>query len=178
MSSSPRTSRSRKGSLKDAKEPHSVDFPLLIRESEERIKSFLKEEMKSITDRLNNIENNIFSVKMNCTRLDDEIVQIREVIKKQQVRIENHEEKLRENNLVVHNIPEKEVSIGIDILKTDNMKVAHLCEASRADLTTHDIVSIQRLGQQKNDRPRSLKITFTSRDKKFKLLNKKEISQC
>ena len=66
MPSSPRTSRSRKGSLKDAKElSNDVDFSLLIRESEERMKLFFKEEMKSLTDHLN-IENTLSSLKINC----------------------------------------------------------------------------------------------------------------
>ena len=173
-----RLSRSRKGSLKEVKDTCSVDISSLIRESEERIKSLFKEEMKTINDRLLNIENSISTLKVNCVRLEEDVILIKEVMAKQQIRIEKHEEKFRENNLVVHNIPEREVSIGISTLETDDMKVAYVCETSEADITSDDIASVHRLGPRKSDRPRPLKIVFKTKDKKFNLLNKrKEISQ-
>ena len=174
-----RPSRSRKGSLKDVnKDTCNVDFSVLIRESEERIKSFLKEEMNAINHRLLNIESTMSALQVNCVRLDEEIIQIKEVLAKQQTRIEAHEEKLRENNLVVHNISERDVSIGSSTLKTDDMKVAYLCETSRADVNAEDIASVHRLGPRRSDRPRPLKVVMKSKDLKFKLLNKrKEISQ-
>ena len=182
MSSSPvtsRPSRARKGSLKEAnKDTGNVDLSLLIRESEERIKSFFREEMKNINNRLLNIENNMSNLKMNCVRLDEEIVQIKEVLAKQHARIENHEEKLRENNLVIHNIPERDVAFGSTTLKTDDSKITYLCETSRVDVSAKDIVSVHRLGQRKGDRPRPLKVVLKSKDLKYKLLNKrKEISK-
>lgn len=129
MSASPKTTRSRKGSLKDAKDLSikPTDLSSLFHEFEERMKSFMKEELKAITDRLSNIENKISSLKVNCTRLDNDVAEIKEIVTKQQLRIESHEEKLRENNLVIHNIPEREISTGITTLKTDCQKVSHLC---------------------------------------------------
>ena len=176
--STPKNLRNRKGSLKDPKDSADSDLSSLLRETEERMKTFFRDEVKTLHDRMANIENSILSLKTECIRLDDDVLRIKEAIMAQQKQIENHESRLREKNLIVHNIPESDVIDGIEKLKTDTDKLIFLCETSNVEIKADDISSTQRLGKQKNNKPRPIKIEFRSKDKKYKLLNRrKEISK-
>ena len=178
MSVSPKAPKTRKGSLKETKDISVNDLPLLLRESEERIKSFFKDEIKTLTDRLSNIETNISAIKVEAVRMDNDISTMRDVIIKQQMRIESHETKFRANNLIVHNIPENDISTSADKLKSDIEKVEFICESTRIDINASAIDSSFRLGKRQGNKPRPLKIVFKEKSNKYQLLNKrKEISQ-
>ena len=176
--SSPKNLRNRKGSIKDNKESAESDFSALLRETEERMKSFFKEEIKTLHDRMSSIENSILNLKTECIRLDDNLLKVKEVIVAQQKQIESNESKLRERNLVIHNIPESDVIDGIEKLKDDTDKLTFLCKTPSVQIKADDISSTKRLGQLKPGKPRPIKIELRTRDIKYRLLNRRrEISK-
>lgn len=78
MSNSPNTktnARGRRGSLKDSITLN--DVAEIVRESEKRMKAFIKDEIKILTDRLAQIETNVSLMKTECVRLDDEVSKIK-----------------------------------------------------------------------------------------------------
>ena len=121
----------RKGSAKDqAAEVDSAspsDIASLLRETEDRLMKFFKDEICKVTDRLDRMEKNISSLQCECIRLDNEMTKTREVLIRQQVTIENHEASIRAANLIFHNIPEnvviplKMISLSIRILIKSNI---------------------------------------------------------
>lgn len=171
MSQSPNknSSRSRRGSLKN--DIKLKDVAELIRESEERMKSFIKEEIKSVTDRLTQIEANASLMQSECVRLDDELSKIRNVVINQQLLVEDHERKLRANNVIIHNIPEDRVSSESDVLDDDEQKIECLCRSARVDIGANDIVTIHRIGKRQANKVRPIKLTLKNTDLKFKFLN-------
>ena len=176
--STPKLSRTRKGSVKDlqgSKDNTSTsdDFASHLTALEERLKSFFREEIKSIHDRLASIEGSVSSLKSETVRLDNEITQMRDIVLNQQLRIEKHEEFVRAKNLIVHNIPEKEVNTSLLKLKNDVDKVAFLCDTVRIEIDTIDIEATQRLGRRNSDKPRPLKVSLRDKGKKFEMLNKR-----
>ena len=178
MATPPKTSKTLKGSLKGTKDIYANDLSLLLRESEEGMKCLFKEEIKSIADRLSNTENNVSSIKMEAVRMDNKITMMKDVIMKQQMRVESHETKLRENNLIVHNISENDVLTDTGKLESDIKKVEFLCETIRVDIDADDIASCFRLGKRRSSMPRPLKIVLKEKSDKYKLLNaRNEISQ-
>ena len=180
MAQTPKNLRSRKGSLKDPSEPSVPDFAALLKETEERMKSFFREEIKSIYDRISTIETSVLSLKTETVRLDSEIQSIQDVILRQQITIESFESKQREKNVIIHNIPESGVDDGVNRVKEDTDKVALLCQIAKVDIKSTDISSIHRLGGQNENNgkgPRPIKVQLKTRDEKYKLLNKRrEIS--
>ena len=162
--------RSRKGSL--VKDNLTLqDIPALIRESEERIKNFLKTEIEAVNKRLDKFEASLFSVKANCDHLGNEITTIKEVIIDQQLKIESHEAKLRSNNIIVHNIPEDPVFYGPDKLEDDKSKMSVLCHLSDVKIKADDMSSFQRLGKRQQNKNRPLKVTLKNSSQKFQFLN-------
>ena len=101
-------------------------------------------------------------------------MRMKDVITNQQLTIENHEQKLRAKNLIVHNIPEDEVSFGSETLKNDRDKIIVLARTNNVDAKPEDIVTVRRLGNKRADRFRPLKVTLSDSDKKFKFLNKRK----
>lgn len=178
---SPKNTRSRKASLKDTpKAEAAVDFSSLLRECENRLKAFFKDEInsiktdiRSITDHLSSIDANISNLKTETVRLDEEIAKIKDVVKMQQLRIEKYEVNLRANNLIVHNIPENEVDGCKETLISEREKIAFLSEAVGVNLSLNDIALTQRLGKRSTNRPRPLKVCFKSKEQKYRLLNKR-----
>ena len=170
----PRNTRGRKGSTKDANVLSASDVANLLRESEERMKKIFKEEMSLIADKLTKIENSLSSVQTECARLDDEILKIKKVIKGQQIQIESGERKLRRNNIIVQNIPESNLSSSTEQLKDDFDKISYLCRCTDIDIHKDDFVSLRRLGRKSTDKARPLKIEFKNTDLKFRFLNKRK----
>ena len=172
----------RKGSAKDqAAEVDSAspsDIASLLRETEDRLMKFFKDEICKVTDRLDRMEKNISSLQCECIRLDNEMTKTREVLIRQQVTIENHEASIRAANLIFHNIPENVVTLEDDqSLDTDTNKVEHILQKSNLHLDSSDIKRVQRLGKR-SDKPRLLKVILQDKDDKFRILNKRsEISK-
>lgn len=168
----PMNLRGRKGSTKDCTISIS-DISTLIRESEERIKGYLKNEMNAIIDRLDRFEQHLSSVQIECARLDSEVSTIKNIVISQQIQIEKHESKMRENNIIVHNIPESDtpVFLGSERLTDDLQKTRVLCQTAKIDIKPDDIVAIRRLGRRNSNNSRPLKITLTKPDLRYKFLN-------
>ena len=167
-----KSTRSRKTSLKDT--PSSSSISDLIRESEERLKEFFKTEMSLVTQKLSKIETALSAVQTQCLRLDSEVSEVKEVIFKQQTQIEAHERKLRERNLIIHNIPETHISTATEQLKDDSDKIQFLCRSADINIKKADLVSLRRLGRNVQGKSRPLKIELTSTDQKFKILNQRK----
>jgi hypothetical protein len=166
--------RPRKGSVEHIKDPTKVDFAALLRETEERIKNCFKDEIKSVTERLDKIERNISVVQTECVRLDAEVTTIKRIIVLQQQSIERNEERLRESNLILNNIPENEVIHESKNLKSDPDKLVFIGNVSKVDLSSNDVVSTHRLGKKHGDKPRPLKVVLKDKDTKFKILNERK----
>ena len=113
-------------------------------------------------------------LKVECTRIDTEVSEMREIIIQQQKQIEKQEEKPRENNLIAQNISEKEIVIGSKKLSDDVEKLSYICDSSNICLTPKDIAGTQRLGKRQDDKPRPLKILLKSKEKIFGILNKRK----
>ena len=167
MYSPPRSLRSRKASTE-------VDIATLIIESEERIKG----EIRALSDRLCKMEGTITVIQTECVMLDDEIKKIKQVVINQQKLIERNEEKNRANNLIVHNLPETEISHNKVTLKSDADKLSFISKTTGIDIDQNDIVSTHRLGKKCPNKTRPTKIILKNKELKHKALSKrKEISQ-
>ena len=118
--------RGRKGSTKDSGVSLN-DIAKLLRESEERIKNdmqqFFQRELATVTSKLEKLESRFSFVQQEIVRVDDCIARMREVIVDQQSQIELHEKKLRECNLIVHNVAEGDLSSTEASLKDDTEEV-------------------------------------------------------
>ena len=152
----------------------SSDFADLLRESEERLKTFIEDRFNTLTEKLTKIESALSAVQTECARLDSEITVIRDTICKQQLQIEASERKLREKNLIVHNIPEVDVDTSTEQLRNDNEKVMHICRMADIDVKNEDIVAVRRLGKRISGKCRPLKIELSKSDHKYKFLNKRK----
>ena len=177
MPLTPPTTRGRKGSLK---EPVSLsDVAELIRESEERMKVFLEDKLKTIVreelcainDRLSDFGSTLSTLQGECVRLDDQISTIKNIIFRQHLHLEEQEKKLREKNIIVHNIPEGKLTDGSDLLRDDKEKIALLCNSATVRFDDDAIVDVQRVGKPDVNKTRPLKVTLKSTDTKYKFLN-------
>ena len=167
--------RGRKGSSTTTKENLNLsDISALIHESEARIKDFVKTEIGAVNSRLERFEATLFSVKNDCERLEVEVSKIKQIINEQQIMIEKHESKIRECNIIVHNIPEGPVLSGTDTLREDKEKMLILCRTASLNVKAEDMRSFERLGKRQPNKNRPLKITMKSSSQKFELLNKRK----
>lgn len=171
-SSTPVITRGRKASLKDTSAIE--DISTLILKSEERMKAFFREELSVLTERLIKLEDNLSSVQTECARLNDEVSILKRAITTQQVQIEEHERKMRANNLIIHNIPEEDLSYGTKSVKNDSEKIDLILESSDTDLKSADIVSFRRLGKRQHGKSRPLRITLKNTNDKYQLLNSRK----
>ena len=167
-STSPTRSRTRKGSKENI--CTLTEFSALLRESEERLKSFLKSEIDSLGVRIERIESKLSLVQTQCANLDNEISMIKSFVVDEQIQIENHEKKLRASNIIVHNIPEDEVTVGAETFTSDSEKILTMCHMAKIDLEPDEVVHFQRLGKRQTNKTRPLKVQLKSPEQKFKLL--------
>lgn len=150
----------------------------LILASEERMKSWYENKMDAFHERLTKVESTVNSLLCERVEISDEITKIKKVVVQQQLKIEEHEEKLRASNLIFHNIPEGMIRLGKRVLDTDDKKVEFVCEAANIDIRTCDISFLRRLGKKGDREKRPLKISLKDKNDKFKVLNKrKDITQ-
>lgn len=172
MSVTPKSTRSRKGSIKDSLTLN--DISELIRQSEERIIGFVKNELSQLSDKLTKIESCLSSVQTECVRLDQEVSKMKVILSNQQMQIENHERKVREKNIIMHNIPETDLPVGPEILKGDKQKIMFLCSKTNTDISQDDIVSHRRLGKRQPNKSRPIKIEMKDVSQKYKFLNNRK----
>ena len=166
------STRGRKASLKDGLTL--ADVAEIIRESEERMKTFIKEEIKGVTDRLTAIESSVSLMQMECVRFDDEISHIKKVITNQHLRVEEHEKTLRAKNVIINNIPEDRINNESVTLEDDDQKIEHIFESAQIGIEQDDIAEIQRIGKRQPNKVRPIKMTLNTAELKFQLLNKRK----
>ena len=82
---------------------------------------------------------------------------------------------IRANNLIIHNIPEDDLSHGGEILADDDEKLQFLIDSACIDVSPDDVISLQRLGKKQSGKVRPLKITLKNPEKKFSFLNKRKM---
>ena len=166
---SPVETRSRKASLNKDAQSFEAMVSLLIRESEERLKQFF---LKEFGQRLDRLESHFSHIQSECARMDDEISSIKKVIISQQYLVEDHEKKLREANLILHNVSEDVVSSCSVTLKDDKEKLDYIIRAAKTDVKSNDVVSVRRIGKRRlggKEKPRPLKISFKDKEQKYKI---------
>ena len=123
------------------------------------------------------IESKLSTVQTECVRLDSEIDTIRKILFDQQLQIESQEKRLRAANIIVHNMPEDEITVSGEKLDNDSEKMSALCNMANIALEPDEMVVFQRLGKRQTNKTRPLKIQMKSPEQKFKLLNnRKKIS--
>ena len=106
------------------------------------------------------------------------MAKMKAVIVDQQQLIEKQEVKLRANNLIIHNLPESDLT-GLEKANAEQDKLNTIFRSANLKTVPGDVVSFLRLGRPRNDRPRPIKVTFRNADLKFSLLNKRKmISSC
>jgi hypothetical protein len=178
--STPVYTRGRKGSAKETAALSLSDISKLLRESETRIKSdmqqLFQQEMTVVTEKLAKIESRFSFLHEEIVRVDKCMVRMQELIIDQQLQIEQHERRMRESNLIVHNIPEEDLSSNKNSLKDDHDKVDYLLSSANAEVTMRDVVSIHRIGQKKRDTKlshRPIKIEFKDKNVKYRIMNKR-----
>ena len=169
---SPANTRARKGSLKDSLSPN--DVLELIRASEERIKQCIKDEVSALTDKLSKIETTLCSVQNDCALLEAQVEKIKHVINCQQIQLEDGERRLREKNIIIHNIPETNVSTATEQLEDDFDKVRFLCRNVDIRRDRNDLVSMKRLGKRTSQKPRPIKVEMRHKELKIAFLNKRK----
>lgn len=182
-----RSTRGRKGSVKDCRDtPEATatsinSFSDMLLASEQRLKSFFKDEMRAIYDKLHSFEVVVSNLQSECIRLDTAMMSMKKVIVEQQKVIEQHEENARVNNLIIHNVPEFKISgrgPSAGTLESDTDKVVFVCNEAEVDIDDDDIAAVHRLGKKSSGRPRPLKVIMKERESKFQLLNKRrEVAQ-
>ena len=147
----------------------------LINDVEQRIKACFREEIADLKDKLKSFESQISVINTECGRLGDELNNVKKIIVNQQLIIESHEQKLRANNLIVHNVPEAVIRMGSSESFTDDRsKLTAVIQAANVDVLPDDIVSTRRLGTRRSDKNRPIKIVLKSSEKKYKFLNKRK----
>jgi hypothetical protein len=161
----------RRGSIND---PITLgDITNLLRETEERLKNWFKDEMSFLKEKVTKLESSLSMAQNECVRLDTELTKMKETIISQQLQIESNESKLRANNLIFHNIAEDSISTGAECLSNDKEKLHFVIHTAKIDVTRDDILSAQRLGKRQNERTRPLKVTFKDSNVKYNFLNKR-----
>lgn len=153
------------------KEVSLTEVAELIRESEERLKAFVKSEFESLVERIDKIESRMSVVQTQCVHFDGELEKVKEVISQQMLQVESHEKKLRERNVIVHNMPESGITVAGETINHDSDKIMALCKMTDLDIVSKDVVNLQRLGKRQTNKNRPLKIQFREKEHKFKLLN-------
>ena len=169
---SPVSTRSRKASLKDVSNVDEMSS--LAKDVEERIRACFREEIAVLTEKFTKIESQLSVVQTECGRLGDELTKMKSIVVNQQLIIESHEQKLRANNLILHNIPEQYMRVGSETLCDDRAKLSVLNRSVGIEIHSDDIVSIRRLGGKRPDKIRPLKIVLKDAEKKFLFLNKRK----
>lgn len=168
--------RGRKGSLNELITLE--DIAVLIRESEERMKSYIEGKIDCLAEKITALESSLSIVQSECVRIDNridnELVKMQETIVGQQLQIESNETKLRANNLIFHNISEDTLPAGVESLTNDDEKINFISNVAKIGVKREDIVSVQRLGKKQSERNRPLKVIFKNSQIKYNFLNKRK----
>lgn len=169
----PINTRGRKGSLK---EPVTYEeLTALLNDHEKRMRECFRDEISALVGRMQKIEDNLEKIQFECVNFESEVSQLKEIITKQQMQIESHEQKLRANNIIVHNIPESDMSNRNERLKTDEEKLDFVCRMGDVDVPRDDVFSIRRIGKRSDERTRPIKVVLRNAEVKFQFLNKRKM---
>lgn len=167
--------RSRKGSLKESVTIDDISALMdsKLRESEDRMKKYIKDEITFLTEKIGKLENSLSSVQTECARLDQEFLKIKDVLINQQLQVEKNERRLREKNLIIQNIPEENISFGSENLTDDEDKLHYIIREAMVETKPENVVSLQRLGKRQHNKIRPLRVTLSDTKAKYKFLNKR-----
>lgn len=122
-----------------------------------------------ITYRLSGIENSLSTIQTEiCSRLEVEVEKVKYVIKAQQMQIEAEERKIKDKNIIAHNVSETNLSTATEKLKED-FEVRFLYRSRDLDIKENDIGPLRRLGRTNSDKIWPLKIELKNVDSKFKI---------
>ena len=128
----------------------------------------LNVKLDSILNKMDQIESRIDGIQTEQIRLGVEIDKIKEVVVDQQRLIERHETDKRRNHLIISGVPEANITIDNETLKTDMMKVQHFCDEV-CDTGVH-IYRCIRLGKDGGRSPRIIKAEFAEVEMRNKIL--------
>ena len=153
-----------------------LDIEKLIAASEERIISHLNKKLDALTERVASMEHSMKEIKAVQVQQESDIDRIKDILCKHQRQFEKHEESFRQYNLIFSNIPEEDVTVDGDYvrtLSTDADKVLALSNTilpSDAKIEKSDIAEVVRLGSLGRGKPRVLKVKLVDMVNKNNIL--------
>ena len=138
-----------------------VDIRNIIAETEQRILQRIDSKFEALYDRISVIETDIKSIKAVQVQQESDIHRIKEVIMCQQRQIESFEEKQRQCNLVITNMPEGEVMADEVPITNDKEKfvaLANLILPHDEEIDVDDVEEAVRLGRRGGSKPCLMKV--------------------
>ena len=126
MSSSPAVTRNSASRKSSSSSFTLLDIKKLISESEERIISHVNQKFDELSSKIDALETAVTQVKAVQVQQEADINRIKDLIAAQQHQIEMCQEKERECNLMLSNIPETDVIVNGERMQDDESKVLNL----------------------------------------------------
>lgn len=133
------------------------------------ITAHFSEKFQSYDDRISNLEAEIQRLNsQNCESDNNSIEERKQKQKEVEKKLDNIQQRLKNDNLRLMQIPEAE---GEDIRE----KVKNIFkDKMNAEITESDIVSVYRVGKRSENKPRHTIVTFRDNVSKMKVFNKKK----
>jgi hypothetical protein len=147
------------------------DIKALLQQLEERLTSRISQVFSKMED----FEKSMQLIQANQVRLDNEMNSMKEVIIVQQKQIEKIEAEKRQNNVVIHGVPEEEISVNDLVLKSDTQKVAYLSNIIDPADKEAPIDFVTRLGPKTPGRRRHLLVSFSNKSDRNAMLFKQKM---
>ena len=169
-----RNSASKSSASKKKAEPSFtlLDIQKLMSASEEKIISHVNNKIDELSTKIGALESAVTQIKAVQVQQESDLNVIKDIIVGQQYQIEACEERERECNLMISNIPETDVSVNGETLTDDESKVLHLMNhilPSENEMSAEDICKTVRLGSGGRN-PRMMKLVLPSVEYKIKIL--------
>ena len=136
-----------------------------------RLEEKLTQKLEAITSKVDAITTRLDMIQTDQVRINLEVEKIKSIIIDQQNFIEKYEQKKRKMNLIINGIPEKDIAIHDEILKDDESKVNYICDEICENFNENHIVECVRLGKGNSNRSRPMKVEFSNKDIRYKLLS-------
>ena len=148
------------------------DVRKLLAESEERIIMTVNSKFEALCSKIDKLDSAVNEIKAIQVHQEAEIENIKTVIVKQQQQIEAFEERERQCNLIISNLPETDVVFNKVTLTDDEEKISCLLEEildEEHQLSSSDIEETRRIGRP-GRRPRLLKVRLSDAKSKYNIL--------
>ena len=141
-----------------------LDIQKLIAESKERIISHVNNKFEQLCAKIETLETSVKEVKAVQIQQETDIMTIKEVVAHQQSQIEQYEERARQCNLIISNLPESAVTID-NVPVTDDVEkfvaLANSILPPDDHISEDDIKETMRLGQRGGRNTRIMKVKFS-----------------